>query len=243
MPPATFKADAKATDKGGGAIRGLSESMVADLTSHRTAALRLEVARSPSVALAACVHGMVLSAFFPTQSASCLELSVRSAALVVHDRDEGSAHALLDDLVEQWRSRLPADPDDLWGWCLDQDQQTLLELLALAGGLSVNAIAHQERPHGGRVVHTSKLAAALGFDVAAHWHPKASSFFSRLTKAQMGAYLRSSGYPALADDVLKLGKSAAAERTAKQLTEIGWLPVALRDEPVTPSTAKHADGE
>ncbi len=206
--------------------RGLSDAMVADLTAHRTAALRLALAKTPSVALAATVHALLLGVFYPTRGAqpTCLELNLRPSILAVVDPDECSAHHDLHLLLSGWSTKAPEHPDDFWGWCLSQDQETLLDLLALAAGMSVNAISHNEQAVSSRLDHSHQLGDALGFAMKDDWRPKVTGFFSRLTKALMSRYLCDVGSPELAADVLKLSKAAAAERSSGQLMSLGWLP-------------------
>jgi len=65
-------------------------SLVADLTAHRTAALRLEMVRQPAVALAATVHALALALIYPVSSGagSCLALRASSEDLARHVRKQ-----------------------------------------------------------------------------------------------------------------------------------------------------------
>lgn len=66
----------------------LSDRLAQRLSAHRTAALQIEVARHPQVALAALVHGMVHAVVLADAHGDRLPLGVR---LKVQDRLEGSA--------------------------------------------------------------------------------------------------------------------------------------------------------
>ena len=66
----------------------LSDRLAQRLSAHRTAALQIEVARHPHVALAALVHGMVQTVLQPDAYGDGLPLGVR---LTVQDRLEGMA--------------------------------------------------------------------------------------------------------------------------------------------------------
>jgi ParB family chromosome partitioning protein len=226
VSPETIRAEAQANTDVPPTRKGLSDAMVADLTAHRTAALRLALARDPRLGLAAAVHALLLGVFCgPTAPrCTCLDLSLRPAALSVVDPYECTAHHELDELLSEWRARLPPRPDAFWLWCLEQDQAALLKLLALAAGLSVNAVSHQENASSPRLDHAGQLAHALKFNIKGYWRPKAKSFFSRLTKVLMSTFLSEIGARELADDVLKLSKSAAAVRTAEKLIASGWQP-------------------
>jgi ParB family chromosome partitioning protein len=57
-------------------LRPLSDSLVTDLTAHRTLALRDAVASSPMVAFAAILHALVLETFYTcATSGSCLGIA------------------------------------------------------------------------------------------------------------------------------------------------------------------------
>jgi ParB family chromosome partitioning protein len=226
LSPETIRAESHADADAPPAKKGLSDAMVTDLTSHGTAALRLALARDTRLGLISSVHALLLGVFYgPTAPRStCLDLSLRPTPLSVVDLEECTAHQELEILLSEWRARLPPHQDAFWSWCLEQDQAALIELLALAAGLSVNALSHQEHARSSRLDHAGQIADALAFDMTAYWRPKVTSFFSRLTKAQMRTFLSEIGAHELADDVLKLGKAAAAERTAEKLIASGWQP-------------------
>src|SRR5258708_26548584 len=84
-----------------------------DLTAHRTAALRMELAGKTDVALTAVVHALALPVFFPHEDKSCLELSLDSAPL--HGSAEGiedsPAAKALAEWHASWRRKLPPTPE------------------------------------------------------------------------------------------------------------------------------------
>ena len=78
----------------------ISDRLAQRLSAHRTAALQIEVARHPQVALAALVHGMVQTVLQERHYGHDLPLGVR---LTVQDRLEGMAPDWPDAF---WRYRL-----------------------------------------------------------------------------------------------------------------------------------------
>ena len=99
----------------------ISDRLAQRLSAHRTAALQIEVARHPQVALAALVHGMVqtvLQGRYCGPSNGSMPLGVR---LTVQDRLEGMAPdwpespaaVTLRELQEAWGGRLPEDSAEL----------------------------------------------------------------------------------------------------------------------------------
>ena len=68
-----------------------SEKLVAELTAHRTAALRNELAQNPTIAIVALTYAMVLQCFYDRHEASCLRAGVGGAALSTHAQGIGDS--------------------------------------------------------------------------------------------------------------------------------------------------------
>lgn len=209
----------RGTDENG--IPTYSEAVLTDLTAHKSAALRLELARNPKVALAAVVHGLGLGLLYHTGLGTCLDLSARSSNLEarIHSPDECSAHPALGETIAAWRECLPADADGFWAWCLEADTEKLSELLALLAGLTVDASYSK----GAAAV----LGEALGLDMRKHWAPKVEGFFGRLSKPLMEHLLTEVGEEVEAAKLAGLKKGEAASNTAVLLTAREWLPAVL----------------
>jgi ParB family transcriptional regulator, chromosome partitioning protein len=141
--PDAVKAEAKAAtaEQAGQARAALPASMVAELTAHRTAALRLELSRNPAVALAATVQALAVALFYPG-SHSCLAIRADSEPLARHAvaLDDCPAHAAMATEARLWGEQLPDDPATLFAWCLAQPQELLLDLLAFLAASSINAV-------------------------------------------------------------------------------------------------------
>ncbi|MBN9361770.1 MULTISPECIES: ParB/RepB/Spo0J family partition protein [unclassified Devosia] len=204
------------------------DSVLVDLTAHRTAALRLELARNTKVALASVVHTLGLRVLYGgIGNPTCLGLSHTSEYLgpLIKTPEEGSAAGALTALVAAWRQELP-DAGAFWGWCLEADTDKLLELLAIIAGVSVNAV-QRGRGRGDPLRQSDVLATALGLDMTKHWTPLAGGFFGRLTKAQLAAQLVEAEHTDVAGMLAARKKTEAAELTATTLGD-GWLPQPLR---------------
>lgn len=246
VDPSTVKAEQRKAEAAERPVAGLPETIVADLTGHRTAALRLELARRPDIALAATVHALALKLVYRAYDVvSCLDLDADSRNLeaAVSDVFECGAHAGLAALMASWTARLPDDPAALWDWCLAQDQSVLLDLLALLAGLSLDAVTRTTPDRGRRIAHADTLASVLGLDMHAHWAPAAEGFFSRLSKAQMQDFLKAEGAFDQAALTAKAKKPEAAQRTAKALLAKGWLPQPLLASPACELSDDDADVE
>ena len=207
----------------------LPDSVMADLTAHRTAALRLELARHPHVALASVVHALGLRLLYRALgSPSCVSVSLTSERLdsLIRTPAEGSASQALVDVVEAWRQALPGEEDGFWDWCLAADDAQLVELLAVLAGYAVNAVSRNAASRG--PTHADQLAAAVDLDMAAHWTPLVEGFFGRLTKAQLAAQLTDAGKPEAAAFVAGAKKAEGAAHAQEALAGSGWLPEPLR---------------
>jgi ParB family chromosome partitioning protein len=222
---------------------GLSATLVEELTAHRTAALRVELARNPAVALAATVHAITLAAVYGGGAGgSCLALRADSETLGNHLQapEDCPAHQAMADEGEGWGDRLPGDPADLWSWCLAQPQDVLLDLLAFATALSVNAVqTKHDRRNSDRLTHADQLADALNLDMGQWWTPSVAGFYARLPKAALAHVVRDAGKRG-AKDIPGMKKDAAARHVADVLTGSGWLPEPLRQPAAAPALAEAA---
>ncbi len=215
----------------------LSDRLIADLTAHRTAAMRDALANHPEVALIAVIHALVLRTFYAGHAATCLDIRMGSAAL---GRDaEGVEDSAAGRAVEAryglWARQLPEAPEALWAFVTGLDSDSRLSLLACCGGMSVNAVRGWER-RPGAWSHADQLAAALDLDMTGYWSPTVTSYFGRVTKAQILDAVREGVDAAAADRLAGLKKEAMAEEAERLLAGRGWLPAPLR--PVAPSTTE-----
>ena len=161
--------------------------MVAELSAHRTVAMRLSLATNPQAASLAATHALALNAFYSGSSQSCLDLSERSVTLGSHAPGIGdslAARTLLESF-SNWQTRLPANAGDLWSWLLAQDEIVRAELFALCIGLSINALNMPWERRTGALRHADQLAEHLALDMREFWSATVESFFGKVTKAHI----------------------------------------------------------
>lgn len=219
----------KAAQKPVDTVVGYPDSVVMDLTAHRTAALRLELSRNTSVALGALIHAWALRVFYrgAYRMAACLDVDLTIARLddLIRTPEEGSAHAAHQASFDAWREALPENPADLWEWCMETDEDRLLELLAFLTSLSVDAIVRSKGDtYGERLANADQLAITLGLNMHEHWQGRADGFYGRLSKAQLAGDLTALGEHQRAAEVLGLPKAEAASVAAVRMAELRWLP-------------------
>ncbi len=206
------------------------------LTQHKTAAIAAELFQQPAVALAALVHALAWSEFgldlHLYRSQTCLQISTRQAHL--EGANDSPAVTLLEEQKRYWLERLVAAPEGIWPWCLEQDQETLLQLLAYCVSRTVNGVKSKSDADndGSRRRQTDAIAAALQFDMTKWFTPTADNFFSRVHKSRMVQALTEAGKPPSAK-ALNLKKAELATLAESEIKGTGWLPEPVRISEVT----------
>ena len=134
----------------------LSDALVRDLTAHRTMALRLILGDHPETALIAVIHALALRTFYGATSATCLDLTPRSANLGPHavGIDDTASGRAIAERHQTWAQQVPDAPEDLWGYVSGLDPARGLTLLAHCASLTVFAVQEpwdrSRRHQGGR---------------------------------------------------------------------------------------------
>ncbi len=205
----------------------LSAALVEHLTLHRTAAISAELLNRPDIALAALVHTLAAQVLLNSASGNtCLEIFATTKSL--HDVEGAKAFDAMTSAGENWGNLIPGTRDALWTWCLEQDQQVLLDLLAFCMARTVNAVrTKKDGANDPRFAYADRLAATLKLDMTAWFTPTAENYFAKVSKTGiLEALKEAKGDIAPAWNTAKKGDLAAiAER---QLAETGWLPELLR---------------
>jgi ParB family chromosome partitioning protein len=102
----------------------LSEKLVAELTAHRTLALRDALGDAPDLALTALVHALAAATFFPhSGSVSCIKVTPHSQYLGGYAPDIGVTPLArhLQARHERFASQMPESPGDLWAYLRDME--------------------------------------------------------------------------------------------------------------------------
>ncbi|ERS13209.1 plasmid stablization protein ParB [Alcanivorax sp. PN-3] len=208
----------------------ISDRLAQRLSAHRTAALQIEVARHPQVALATLVHGMVQTVLQERHYGHDLPLGV---SLQVQDRLENMAPDIPDspaamalrELQQVAGEALPQDSAELFAVLLAKPQDELVRLLAVCVAFTVDAVtprATQRQPG-------AELAQAVGLDMATWWQPTAEGYFKHLPKA---AILEAVGQfaPSHVTRLEKLKKADIASEAERLTDGTGWMPAMFKAE-------------
>ncbi|CTQ47581.1 ParB/RepB/Spo0J family partition protein [Roseibium aggregatum] len=206
-----------------------SKALIAELTARKTAVLRMELAKYPDIALAVAVHSMAIKTLYDFGAArdnGTVEISLDSSCLESQIKDAGQCDVLnaLERQRESWKSVLQLDPVDLWDWCLDVSQKTLLDLQAFCVAQTVNAIDHGEGYNKTGIDHGDRIGTALGTDITAHFQPTAGNYFSRVKLDIIHASLVEACGEEAAAPVRKMKKKEAAAYADDKVAGTGWVP-------------------
>lgn len=210
----------------------LSDRLAQRLSAHRTAALQIEIARHPQVALAALVHGMVQTVLQDGHYGHGLPLGVR---VTVQDRLEGMAPdwpespaaVALCEVRQAWGGTLPEDSTELFATLLAMEQGELVKLLAACVASTVDVVTLRATAHQ----PGKELAQAVGLDMAAWWKPSAEGYFRHVSKA---AILQAVGEfaPEHVNRLAKLKKADIASEAERLAAGTGWMPVVFTTDAV-----------
>ncbi|HCF3086491.1 TPA: ParB N-terminal domain-containing protein [Pseudomonas aeruginosa] len=202
----------------------LSDRLAQRLSAHRTAALQIEVARHPQVALAALVHGMVQTALQNDYHGDSMPLGVR---LTLRDRldslapdwPESPAAVALHKLRQAWGEKLPQEGAALFAALLAMPQDELVQLLAVCVAVTVDVVTPRAAQHQ----PGAELAEAVGLDMAAWWKPTAEGYFKHVAKAVI---LEAVGEfaPKHVNQLAKLKKTDVACEAERLVEGTGWMP-------------------
>lgn len=208
----------------------ISDRLAQRLSAQRTAALQIEVARHPQVALAALVHGMVQTVLQDSYHRQDLPFGV---SLKVQDRleslapdwPESPAAVALRTLQEVAGEALPEDSAQLFAALLAKSQDELVWLLALCVASTVDVVTPRATQHQ----PGAELAQAVGLDMAAWWKPTADSYFQHVPKA---AILEAVGEfaPESVNRLAKLKKADIASEAERLADGTGWMPAIFAAE-------------
>ncbi|HYC74673.1 ParB/RepB/Spo0J family partition protein [Brevundimonas sp.] len=212
----------------------LSERLVADLTAHRTAALRDALAEQPQAAFLAALHALTLQTFY-CGGETCLDLQIASLALEGHAEGlaETAAGRALEARHALWAGQLPDDPEALLAALQALPDEGRLALFAHVVSLGVNAVQRVGTSRRA-LAHAGVLAELVGLDMGRYWTVTASSYLGRVTKALIAEAVAEGVSPEAAGPLVSLDKASMAAKAEDLLKDTGWLPPLLRRSGAAP---------
>jgi ParB family chromosome partitioning protein len=227
-PPGQQPDESDGEDEG---IRPLSDRLIAELTAHRTLALREAVANDPDTAFLAMLHALCLKLFYRFGLDSCLEVEAKSVLFGTQIEGLGDMPyaTAIDARHGTWAAQLPKDTADLWGFVSGLDGDSRQALFAHCVGLTINATCqpYDRRPKA--IAHAGRLAEAVQLDMAAAgWRPTVAGYLGRVTKARILEAVREAKGERAGQLIEDLKKADMAREAERLLEGTGWLPEPLR---------------
>jgi ParB family transcriptional regulator, chromosome partitioning protein len=219
---------------------GYSDSLLADLSAHRTAALREVLASQPERALTALLHALAGRVFFNGPLESCIEITPAIVELGKFSETVGESKAAAALLARHnmWRERLP-ETTELWDWLEQLEQSERLELLAYCTGVTVNAV-YDRYPGRNRPVSADVLARAVSLEMADWWRPTQAGFLDRVTKDHIVQAVTEGVSVQAARYLPELKKSQMSAKAEKLLADSRWIPEPLRTSTLGGESANEA---
>lgn len=217
----------------------LSDTLVRDLTAHRTLGLRLNLSEKPDVAIVAVTHALAAQIFYVGANAHVLGVQPVRADLATHavgieDTPAGKAWS---DRHADWARQMPRDVAKLWEFVTELDHDSRMALFAHCTALTVNAVKlpFDLRPRA--LAAANRLAEAVALDMTGYWRPTVPSYLGRVTKAGIVDAVREGVGKEAAERISGMKKVEMAAAAEQLLAATDWLPPVLR----TAKVKDHAD--
>ncbi|WP_174274382.1 ParB/RepB/Spo0J family partition protein [Sphingomonas bacterium] len=208
----------------------ISDSLVRDLSAHRTLALRVALGERPDLAVVALTHTLTAQLFYSYAEAGCLEVRPTATPLGSHADgiEDTPLAARASEAHEAWAERMPRDVADLWGFVVGLDDEKRLALLAHCASRTVNALRLPWDRKPRSLQTADRLATALALDLAKDWTPTVDSYLGRVTKAHITAAVAEGVSEEAAARIADMKKPDMAQAAEQLLVGTGWLPTVLR---------------
>jgi ParB family chromosome partitioning protein len=201
-----------------------SAALLRDLSQHRSAALRIELANNQDIAFIALIYALVSSVLYHGMAGNCLKISVSSTCLFSSEEAE-NIPALKAMAVKREKLNFPENTAQLWDFLNKRSKAELDEILAYCVALSVDAVEGERRQ--GYIKHSQQLAESLQLDMRKWFTATAENSFSRISRNQiLQAYRETTGEEPSAT-LLNLKKKDLAIRAEREIGD-KWLPSLFR---------------
>ena len=212
----------------------LSNSLIAEITAHKSTAISAVLALKADSALIAVVHCLALQTFYPdNRDLTCLRLTInpvipKKVPKTLTEKGACKGFDAINKFRETWEKNLPEEAADLWQWCIDAEKETLEELLAFIASLSVSAIAYHFSAEFKEDDPDNQLGKLVGVDMPSWFKPTAENYYGRVGKPIVfSAMTEATGQP-VAPGREKLKKADLAQLAERELAPTGWIPPQAR---------------
>lgn len=213
-----------------------SEKLVRQMTGHRTAALQVLVSQQSHVALVIMLDQLVKQVFlcgrqFRSWTENVVQISVEHTDVSNEGESvaNGRALAKFAEIKMAWEDRLPTNINTVFDWLMQQEQQTLLDLLAFCTAYSLNTIQSREVVSDlNRVRTINDYAKAVKLDMADWWEPTRETYFAQVSKQHIIEVVSQNVSPEAALPMADMKKVPLCETAEQHMAGKRWLPSVLK---------------
>ncbi|WP_321266834.1 ParB N-terminal domain-containing protein [Alcaligenes faecalis] len=204
-----------------------SERLVRQLTANKTAIVQAALANTPNVALAVLVaqlarHHFGTGYYSHGSFGLGISISCESLAADAPDFPESRAGQELARIEQHWRDMIiPGSDGSELAWALNQDTETLLELLAYLVATTVQGIQHQESSKANAL---DQLAGLLNIQMPEWWRATGETYLSHVSKDRLVEVVSEGASPEQAAPLVRMKKKEAIDAAEKALAGTDWLP-------------------
>jgi ParB family chromosome partitioning protein len=207
-----------------------SEKLCRRLSAHRTAAVQVELAAQPNVALAVLMHRIIPTIFSDhygyLHSERTLEVHVTcSHGKLLREADDMAASRAWQEIVAErnkWAAMLPANGAELLPWLLAQSDDVMANLFAFCVAATLDSISATDSPHP-----VNALCDVLNLDMAKYWTPTRESYLNHVSKARIVDVVTGAVSADAAAPLAAMKKDEAGAAAELRLSGSGWLPEVL----------------
>lgn len=212
-----------------------SEKLVRQMTAHRTAALQVMVSQQSNMGLVIMLDHLVSQVFtfgrqYRSWSEKVVQIGIEHTDVSREGESVGSGRALAKfaEIKMAWEDRLPTDVEGLFDWLLQQDQQTLLDLLAFCTAYTLNTIqSKDEVTDSTRARAIVNYAKAVKLDMADWWEPTRETYFAQVSKQHIIDVVSKNVSPDAALPMADMKKVPLCESAEQHMAGKRWLPPVL----------------
>jgi ParB family chromosome partitioning protein len=212
-----------------------SEKLCRRLTAHRTAAVQIELAAQPGVALAVLMHHMIPTIFrekygygfngktLEAQFTSAHEKLLREA----DDMADSPAWQQIDAQRAKWSAILPTRCAELLPWLLQQSDDVTSNLFAFCVAATLDSVSGTDSAHP-----VNALRDVLNLDMGQYWKATQASYLSHVSKDRISEVVTAAVSADAAAPLASNKKQEAASMAERLLSATNWLPEVLANRDV-----------
>lgn len=207
-----------------------SETLTLRMSVQRNAAMQKLVADNQKVALAVMLAA-ILPGVLSDRDWSHKDSTIRMQPPYLTGTDKTVENNLAWQSVQEQIAKAAqivkakeGDESSMFSRLLELPESTLLELVALCVGLSIN-VMHGNSETG---VRAAELAKAVNLDMADWWKPTPDAYLNHVPSKRLLAVVTEAVSAEAANKMLGMKKAQMVEAAALNLTDTRWVPEMMR---------------